>query len=252
PAYNEERRIGKTLEAYEEFFKKLKNQKLLDFEIIVVINNTKDRTKEIVLNFSKKYSEIKCLNFKQGGKGFAIIQGFREALKGDSDLIGFVDADMATAPEPFYWLIRDIGKNDGAIASRGLNGSKVKSSLRRVITHKGFNFLVRSMLFLPYRDTQCGAKMFTMRAVKEVIEDIGTTQWGFDVDLLYKLRKKGFKVKEVPTLWEDVGGSKLNLKSVPIKMLAMVIRLRIINSPFKDFIRLYEKMPEKLKFHHAI
>lgn len=252
PAYNEEKRIGKTLETYEKFFMNLKNKKKLDFEIIVVINNTKDRTKEIVIDFSKKYSEIKYLDFRQGGKGFAIIQGFREALKGDSTLIGFVDADMATGPEPFYWLIRDIGKNDGAIASRGLKSSKVKSSFKRLITHKGFNFLVRTILFLPYRDTQCGAKIFTREAIIGVVDEIGTTQWGFDVDLLFRLRKKGFKIKEVPTIWEDVAGSKINLKSVPIKMLAMIIRLRILNSPFRDFIRLYDKLPEKLKFHHAI
>ncbi len=252
PAYNEEKRICKTLEAYEEFFKKLKNQKLLDFEIIVVINNTKDKTKEIVSTFSKKYPEIRYLDFKQGGKGFAIIEGFKEALKGKSDLIGFVDADMATGPESFYWLIRDIGTYDGAIASRSMKGSKIDTSLKRAITHKGFNLIVRGILFLPYRDTQCGAKVFKREAIKSVVNELGATQWGFDVDLLYRLRKKGFKIKEVPTIWKDVAGSKLNLKSVPIKMLAMVIRLRIINSPFKDFIRLYEKMPEKLKFHHHI
>ena len=58
PAYNEEKRISKTLEEYYKFFKNLKKQEKLDFEIIVVINNTKDRTEEIVKEYSKKYKEI--------------------------------------------------------------------------------------------------------------------------------------------------------------------------------------------------
>lgn len=252
PAYNEEKRIGKTLREYEKFFKNLKKQKKLDFEILVVINNTKDHTEEIVKKYSKEYKEIRYLNFKQIGKGFAITEGFKNALKRDNDLIGFVDADMATSPEHFYWLIRDLGKNDGAMASRGLKNSLVKTSLKRKVNHKGFNFLVRSILFLPYKDTQCGAKIFRRKSIKSVLNELGMTQWAFDIDLLYRLKKKGFKIKEIPTVWEDKRGSKLNLRSVPIKMFASIIRLRIINSPFKRIIGLYDKMPEKIKFHHRI
>jgi len=253
PAHNEEERIGRTLFTYLKFFKSLKKQGDLDFEIIVVINNTRDKTEEIVKSYSKENKEIKYLVYKDGGKGFAIIKGFEDSLKRHNDLIGFVDADMATAPEHFYWLIKYLGKNHGAIASRGLKKSIVKTSLKRKITHKGFNFLVRSLLFLPYSDTQCGAKIFKREAIEKIVNELGITQWGFDVDLLYRLRKTRFnKIIEIPTVWEDMEGSKLNLKSVPIRMFAMVVRLRLINSPFKDFIRLYDKMPEKIKFHHKI
>ena len=119
PACNEEKRIGRTLKEYCRFFsKKLKS----DFEIIVVINNTNDRTEEIVKNHRKKCRELKYLNLKQGGKGFAVIQGFKEALKKDFDLIGFVDADMATPPRSFYDLIENIKDYDGVIASRYILG----------------------------------------------------------------------------------------------------------------------------------
>ena len=95
-----------------------------------------------------------------------------------------------------------------------------------------------------------GAKIFKRKAIEQVINELGITQWGFDVDLLYRLNRKRFKIKEVPTVWEDKEGSKLNLKRVPIRMFASVVRLRIVNSPFKGFIRLYNRIPEKLKFHH--
>ncbi|MFA5258568.1 MAG: glycosyltransferase [Candidatus Pacearchaeota archaeon] len=252
PAHNEEERIGRTLFAYSKFFKNLKEQENIDFEILVVINNTQDKTEDIVKVHSKENSEIRCIRFKEGGKGFAIIEGFRDSLKRNNDLIGFIDADMATAPEHFYWLIKYLGKHDGAIASRGHKKSIVKTSLKRKITHKGFNFVVRSLLFLPYSDTQCGAKIFKREAIDKVVNELGITQWGFDVDLLYRLNKKRLKIKEIPTVWEDQQGSKINLKSVPIKMFASVVRLRLINSPFKGFIRIYNKMPESIKIHHLI
>ena len=97
PAHNEEKRIGRTLKEYISYFKRKK----LNFQIIVVLNACSDNTLKIV----KKYKELEILNFKQGGKGFAIIEGFKKALKKKSNLIGFVDADMATPPVAFYDLI---------------------------------------------------------------------------------------------------------------------------------------------------
>ncbi|MEK6827619.1 MAG: glycosyltransferase, partial [Nanoarchaeota archaeon] len=93
PAYNEEKRIGKILENYGAFFeKKKKGREISDFEILIVINNTKDNTEEVVKKFAKKYSEIRFIRFEKGGKGFAITEGFKDALKNEKNkLIGFVD-----------------------------------------------------------------------------------------------------------------------------------------------------------------
>src|SRR3989344_5442103 len=92
PAYNEEKRIGRTLDNYLNFFSK----KIRNFEIIVVLNGCKDNTFDIVKRFIKKSNKIRYLIFKENiGKGGAIVEGFKTAR---GDLIGFVDADMATPP----------------------------------------------------------------------------------------------------------------------------------------------------------
>ena len=252
PAYNEEKRIGKTIEEYLKFFsEKKKNREIKDFEILVVLNACKDNTIGVVKFFKKKYREIRFLNFEQGGKGFAITEGFKDALKQKNDLIGFVDADMATKPDAFYDLIKNIGKKDGIIASRWMKGSIIKTpqTILRIITSRGFNFLTRSILFLNYEDTQCGAKLFKRGAIESVIDELGTAEWAFDIDMLYKLKIKGFKIKESPTTWEDKRGSKLNLIVVPFKMFSSIIRLRFIYSPFKFVVRLYDKLPEEIKIH---
>lgn len=250
PAYNEEKRIGNTLKEYYSFFKEKKDKgEVKNFEILIVLNACKDNTIGVVREYQKKFKEIKYLDFKRGGKGFAIIEGFKDALIRENDLIGFVDADMATPPSAFFYLIKKIDDYDGAIASRGLRKSIVKTSFSRKMTNKGFNFIVRLFLFLPYKDTQCGAKIFKRNALIKVINKIGITKWAFDVDLLYKLRKNRFKIKEIPTVWYDKEGSKIEVGRTSLQMFLAILRLRLINSPFRFIIRLYNKFAEKFKIH---
>mgnify|MGYP001587159115 CR=1 FL=1 len=252
PIHNEEKRIARTLEEYLKFFKKIKKEGILDFEIVAVLNACKDRTPEIVKEFRKTSPELLILEFKQGGKGFAVIEGFKDSLKRNNDLIGFVDADMATPPEAFYDLVTKIKNYDGIIASRWEKDSiiRTKQTLLRIITSRGFNFLVRSILLLPYRDTQCGAKLFKKKALMRVVGEIGTTKWAWDIDLLYRMKRKNYRIIEVPTIWEDKRGSKLNIIKVPFQMFSSIIRLRLIHSPFSFVVRAYNKLPEGIRIHN--
>lgn len=250
PALNEEKRIGKTLDAYMNFFRELEKKKILDFEIVIVLNACEDNTLDVVKKYAEKHKEIRYLSLDRKGKGLAIIRGFEDSLKRDNELIGFVDADMATLPDSFYELVKNADKGDCIIASRALKESKVDMNGLRKFTSRGFNFLVRSILLLHIYDTQCGAKIIKRNALENVIGEIGSTEWSFDVDFLYRLKKRGFKIKEVPTVWEGQGGSKLNLIKTPFRMFSGIMRLRILNSPFKFIVRAYDKLPEKIKLHH--
>ncbi len=249
PAFNEEKRIGETLKKYFRFYKDLKENGILDFEIIVVLNACTDNTRGVVSEF--ECDELKIIEFVQGGKGFAIIEGFKQALKEDADLIGFIDADCSTPPEAFQELVRNIKSADGAIANRWDKKSKIKVSqtfLRQFIS-RGFNVIVRSFFFFPHRDTQCGAKLFRRELLEKIVPRLGSSEWSFDVDLLFYARREGAWIKSIPTLWEDKRGSKVNLKVTPIKMFLSVVRLRLIHSPFRFFVEIYRNLPEKFKFH---
>jgi len=239
PAHNEEQRIAKTLESYGKLFHNLKkNKKIKDIEILIVINNTWDRTEELVKKARKKYKEIRYIIFKEGGKGFAIIEGFKEACKGDWNLIGFVDADMSTSAEEYLHLAIKIENYDGIIASRYMKGAVVtpKQSILRIMASRVFNFLIRSMFLMPYNDTQCGAKIFRKEALASILPELGITQWSFDIDLLYRLWKKGFKTKEVPTVWADAEKSTLKLGKASTQMFLSILQLRIMNSKFRRLI----------------
>ena len=256
PAHDEERRIGATLDQYLYFFEHaVKDGKIKEYEIIIVLNNTKDKTKEIVQEYQKLNVPLYYLDLVPGGKGFAILEGFKEVLKGNADVIGFVDADCATKPEEFLRLSNSIDNYDGIIASRYLPGSIVdpKQSFKRIFVSRVFNLMVRFLFpSIKYKDTQCGAKIFKRKVIETVISKIGTTQWAFDIDLLYQTINSGFKIKEEPTTWSDKEYSKLYLKKVGPKMALAVIRLRLNHSPFKFLIRVYDSLPQWMKVGHML
>ncbi len=237
PAYNEEKRIGNTLKEYVNFFKR-KYEK--NFLIYVVLNGCKDNTLSIVKEYSKKYPQIKYLNVKgKIGKGGAIIQGFKNV---DGKLIGFVDADCSTKPEAFNELIENINNYNGVIASRWSKGAKInkKQKFIRLIASRVFNIMVRLLFFMPYTDTQCGAKLFKGNSLKKIVPKLGLTTWGFDIDLLYLFKRNKMKIKEIPTEWHDSEDSKLKVGKTSLEMFLSIIRLRLVYSPFRFIVKIYD------------
>ncbi|MEE8167994.1 MAG: dolichyl-phosphate beta-glucosyltransferase [Candidatus Hydrothermarchaeales archaeon] len=221
PAYNEEERIESVLRNYADFYR--------SYEIIVVCNGCSDTTPEIVAKRSKKDPRIKSLNFDEKlGKGGAVIEGFK-AAKGE--LIGFLDADESVVPEDYLKII-DAVKSlgfDGAIGSRGVEGAEIISdrSFARQAASKIFNMLVRRITGLEFSDTQCGAKVFKRKPLGKVRDAIFSVGYEFDVELLLRLKRRGYKIVEVPVKWTHSGNSKFSLIYAPAMFFGLLLlRLR--------------------------
>ncbi len=243
PAYNEEFRIGPMLEAYLPYFSERYGGEV---EILVVVNGSHDRTAEIVLSHAARYPILRCLiQPRKVGKGGALIQGFHQAR---GALIGFVDADGATPPAAFDDLVAHIGDAAAIIASRWARGARVTppQPLSRRIASRLFNTQVRLFFGLRLTDTQCGAKLMRREALLPLLPHFGITQWAFDVDLLYQLKRGGGRVREIPTTWSDVAGSKIEIGRASLQMFLALVRLRLMYSPFRWVVRLYH--PRMLPF----
>ncbi len=211
PAYNEEHRISKTLEAYFDYFKVCKN---ISATFLVVCNNCSDKTAEICQNMQKNHAELHIMDLKPGGKGFAIKQGFLKALDfKNADYIGFVDADMATAPPYFYELITNIQGHDGAIASRYKKGARVwpNRPFIKKIGGKFYNWVLRHKFHLDILDTQCGAKLFTYDTIQKAAQHMEEIGWAWDLEFLYICQLFDKDIVEVPTTWIDAPGSHLKI-----------------------------------------
>ena len=215
PAYNEEKRIEKTLESYANYF----DQKPEKTTFLVVANNCKDNTVGIVQKVQKEHKNIQYLDLKPGGKGFAIKEGFKWALGFDFDLIGFVDADMATEPQYFYDLITASADSDGAIASRYAPGAKVspKRPFLRKLGGKFYNWMLRTRLGIGFKDTQCGAKIFSKDTVAKITPHLEEKGWAADLEMLYLSKLFDKKIKEIPTTWSDQPGTHLQITSKLMK-----------------------------------
>lgn len=236
PAYNEATRIKNTLKTYADYFQ-TKPEKTT---FLVVANNCQDNTAAVAKAVAKKHKNISVINLKPGGKGFAVKQGFLWALQKDFDLIGFVDADMATLPQYYYDLIQATSGHDGAIASRYTKGAVIhpKRPWSKKIGGKIYNWLLRMMFDLSYKDTQCGAKIFTHDTIAKVANDMHEMGWSFDLELLYLCKLAGKDIIEVPTTWSDQPGSHLTISSKLAK--------EFLNSPKRIKQRHLEKK-KKLK-----
>ncbi len=239
PAYNEGKIILRTLEDYYREFRDRA-------EIIVVVNGSTDNTYVVSQKYAKGKKQIKVVNFPAAiGKGGAVIEGFKLA-KGD--FIGFVDADGSTSASEFSRLAQSIGNADGVIASRWVKDAHVvvPQPFERKVAGRVFNFLVRLLFQLPYHDTQCGAKLFSKKAITDILPRIGITDWAFDIDILFLLRQRGYVIVETPTVWTDRSASNLNLKNASIKMFFAVARLRLIYSPIQKYYMFFRPITTRI------
>ena len=241
PAYNEEERIGPVLRGYAEYFRANYDG---EFRVVVVLNGCRDNTIGIVKDAAREFPEIEPLNFKDSiGKGGALIEGFKRAIEAQVVLTGYVDADGATSAKALHELIKhyEAGESDCVIGSRWLPQSVLhqnQTKLRRIFS-RGFHVIVELLFWLGIKDTQCPAKLVRREALEEIIESLRIADLAFDVNLLVSLKRKGYKVEEMPIEWTDQLGSKVtaNLWRVSLIMFLSVVRLRLIYSPFYAWLR---------------
>ena len=208
PVYNEENRIKTTLLTMADFIQ----EENITAEIIVVDDNSHDRTEEIVTKKQKTINNLKLLKLERNfGKGYAIKKGI-EVAKGKYIL--FADADNSTPIEEWNKFVPYFKQGfDVIIGSRYLKGSKIKirqPRYRMVIT-KIANFLVKVFLLNDIKDTQCGFKAFTHKAAKEIFSLQKVKRFAFDIEVLAIAQNAGYKIKEVPVNWYDSAESKVRL-----------------------------------------
>ena len=217
PAYNEEKRIKSTLHSLNKAFGN-------EIDLIVVSNGSSDGTVRILNKWKEDSSNLEVLDFPEMlGKGGAILEGFKVAKK---DYIGFIDADDSFDLEYIKLLIKELDYSDCVIASKwkGRKLFQVNEPFLRKILSRGWNTLVKISFSLNFDDTQAGAKFLKKEAFNKIKKNFICKDFSFDVELLYRLKKEGFKIKEyyVPSKHQE--GSTFSSKH--------------IFSMFKNFVKL--------------
>ena len=224
PAYNEAKRLPRTLQPILDFVK----EKSWDAEVIVVNDGSADDTVNVVRAFSAANPIVSLIdNPVNCGKGQSIRDGVQLAF---GDIILFADADNSTPIQDAEKLVRAIEDGaDIAIGSRWVD-RKLQVNPQpwyRRLNGRLYNLLLRSILGLNYRDTQNGFKAFTRPAAKTIfgLQRIGG--WGFDAEVLYLAKKLGFTVREIPVEYRYYSeGSKIRPYRDGVRMLFELLKVR--------------------------
>lgn len=225
PAYNEERRLPKTLEEIDKYLRRQN----YDYEIIVVNDGSKDNTAQVVRDWTSVIQNLRLIDNKENnGKGFVARQGLLEA-KGEYRL--FTDADNSTSINQIEKMWPEFKKGfDIVIGSRDIKGAVLdppQPFLRNVILGKGFKLFRKFVIGLwRIQDTQCGFKCFKKEAAERIFPKCKITRFAFDPEILVIAKKRGYKIKEIPVLWKNDPESKVKFKSM-LKMAADLIKIRL-------------------------
>jgi dolichyl-phosphate beta-glucosyltransferase len=196
PAYNEARRIEGSLARCADFFR----DRGLAAEIVLADDGSTDSTADAFhrgkIAFGHSGLTFKVLRLRHRGKGSAVRAGV-EAATGDP--IVFLDADLTIPVEiiDVFLGALDTGA-DIAIASRYVPGSVVDRPWWRRLLGDAYRAVVHLLVPVDIRDTQCGGKMYTAEAAKNLFSRQRLNGFAFDAEVLFLARRAGYQVREIP------------------------------------------------------
>ena len=224
PAFNEERTIGRIIQEIKEVM----NPTSYKYKILVLNDGSKDKTAEKIIKFitdadAKSFAKIIGYEVNKG-KGNAVAFGVRKA-RGEKIL--FIDADGSISPEEIPNMLEKLNKHDVVVGDRLSARSKIKTNLIRKITSLGFNSFVSILFQDRFRDNLCGFKGFRRNVAKDIFSNLLDKRWVFDVELFFKIKKRGYPIYSLPIKWKYVDGSRINILIDPLKWFLRLIKLRV-------------------------
>lgn len=228
PAYNEEKRLERTLESIKNYLASIGDPpQESGTEIIIVNDGSTDATAAIARHWMKKMPSIRLIeNPGNRGKGYSVRHGVLEA-KGVVAL--FTDADLSSPIEESQKLLAAIrAGNDVAIGSRAIDRSliDVHQSRFREIAGIIFNGFVRILTGLPFHDTQCGFKAFLREPCRIVFEQQRIEGFGFDPEILFLAQRHGLRAEEVPVRWAHDAATRVQVFRDSLRMLGDLFVIR--------------------------
>jgi len=234
PAYNEELRIGASLDRLAAALAELR----IDAGVVVVDNGSIDGTREIVGGWSGPVP-VRLVHCPRRGKGAAVQFGL---LATAAPYAGFCDADMATDPLALSQVVDLLRRGEEVIVGNRRHPSSTVTARRRRLRRHGallFNRLARGLAG-GLTDTQCGFKFFHGPLVRAVAADLRIAGFVFDVELLVRCLRSGAAIAEVPVRWTDQPGSRFSVwrHSLPcLRDLARIVLLARQTPGGRDVVR---------------
>jgi dolichyl-phosphate beta-glucosyltransferase len=233
PAYNEEKRLPKTLERIAKYL----GEQSFSYELIIVDDGSRDQTSRVAFDFCACHSWARLLQYVDAsgravnrGKGFAVRAGMLASVGRE---VLFSDAVLSTPFEEMEKLLPPIqsGQCEMSIASRALPGSNltVHQPWYREAMGRTFNFFVRVAIGTDVHDTQCGFKALRGDEARQIFALARIDGFGFDTEMIFLAAKKNLRVREIPVTWHHAEDSRVNPLIAPLQMMRELAQVRLNN-----------------------
>jgi dolichyl-phosphate beta-glucosyltransferase len=224
PAFNEEQRLPPALEELNAFAREAG----LVLQVVVADDGSNDGTPEIIDTWSAKQlpsMRVQRVSIKHRGKGAAVRAGMEHA---NAPIVGYCDVDLSAGPDAIGTVYSRVKDGvDMAMGSRALPESvlEIRQPWYRERAGRFFNLILRKLARIPYRDTQCGLKMFRRRAAEEIFRNQRIDGFAFDAELVVLAHRLGYSVEDVAIRWKHAEGSKLSLARDSLRMARDMVRI---------------------------
>jgi dolichyl-phosphate beta-glucosyltransferase len=222
PAYNEERRLPRTLQEIARWVE----QHGEPVEVIVAENASTDRTVDVVRAFQPGHAYVRLIAGLPRGKGIAVRQGM-QAARGRRRFL--CDADLSMPIDQLdKFLAQPADRGDVLIGSREAAGARrFNEPAYRHLMGRVYNAVVKALALPGFEDTQCGFKLFSATVADDVFAAATLSGWGFDPEVLYIARKRGYRIAEVPIDWYYNADSRVRPLHDTLQMVRDLIRIRL-------------------------
>ena len=223
PAYDEAARLPPSIERVLEYLRESGRS----HELIVVDDGSKDSTVATVEAMNRDGAGIRLVRHQVNlGKGAAVRTG---VLASTGDMVLFTDADLSTPIEDAELLIAALMEGaDVAIGSRALNRHlvEVHQPFYRESMGRVFNLFVQALLLPGLHDTQCGFKAFRGDVARTLFQELESTGFDFDPEVLYRARRQGLVIREIPVHWRNSPDTRVSAVSDSARMFSALFRIR--------------------------
>ena len=225
PVLNEEKVLAASVNAVHGYFSSRMGD--YDWRIAIADNGSTDLTPQIAERLCEIFERVALVRLEERGRGRALRKVW---LESEADILGYMDIDLSTHLGDLIPLIEAIEREgyDLAIGSRLKEGARVEGrSWNREFISRSYNRIIRSMFHVDFEDAQCGFKLVSRRASRDLVPLVKDTGWFFDSELLILADKNGYRVKEVPVRWSDDPDSRVKVVSTALHDLTGLMRLRM-------------------------
>ena len=221
PVHNEEKALARSVAVLRDF---LAGNLSCRWRIVIADNGSVDGTLAIAKDLSQRYPDVRYIQLELKGRGRALRKAWMES---DADVVSYMDVDLSTKLDALPELIRALDEGyDIAVGSRLMRGSRVKRSLKREVTSRGYNLLIKAMFRPSFSDAQCGFKAVKRDVVQELVPLIKDQAWFFDTELLLLAGMKGYRIKDVPVEWVEDEDTRVHIAKTAWEDVKGLLRLR--------------------------